>query len=127
MDLNALKYAKSHEWAATDSTGVVTIGITSYAVEQLTDVTHLQLPKVGTKTTAGKLFVAAKSERAADDFLHDLVGAAVNTLHAGIDVSAGDREFPHVAVAAVQLQAFIHHLALEIRDPVFGHRSCLGG
>ena len=55
MDLSALRYAKTHEWAKRDG-DLVTVGITQYAAEQLGDVTHLQLPKVGAATTAGKPF-----------------------------------------------------------------------
>lgn len=44
-NLAELKYATSHEWAAQEG-DIVTVGITQYAVDQLTDVTHLQLPKV---------------------------------------------------------------------------------
>jgi glycine cleavage system H protein len=77
MDLNALRYAKSHEWAATDSAGVVTVGITAYAVEQLTDVTHLQLPKVGTKTTAGKPFGEIESVKAVFDLYAPVTGEVV--------------------------------------------------
>jgi glycine cleavage system H protein len=52
MDLSALRYAKSHEWAAVEG-GVATVGITQFAVDQLTDVTYLELPKVGKTVAAG--------------------------------------------------------------------------
>jgi hypothetical protein len=54
---------------------------------------------------------------------HDLVGAAVDALHAGVDVHLGDRVFEHVAVAAEQLHALVDDLALQVRDPVLGHRG----
>lgn len=66
MDLSALRYAKSHEWARRDG-DVVTVGITQYAAEQLGDVTHLQLPKVGAATTAGKPFGEIESVKAVFD------------------------------------------------------------
>ena len=47
-----------------------------------------------------------------DQFLHDFIGATVDTLDASVSKGAGDRVFPHVAVTAVQLQAFVHNLAL---------------
>lgn len=40
-------YTKDHEWARTEKGGLVRIGVTSYAVEQLGDVTLIDLPKVG--------------------------------------------------------------------------------
>ncbi len=52
MDQSDLRYAKSHEWAAV-ANGEATVGITKFAVDQLTDVTYLELPKVGAAVTAG--------------------------------------------------------------------------
>ena len=66
MDLDSLRYAKSHEWAKPDG-GLVVVGITAYAVEQLTDVTHLQLPKAGAAVTAGKPFGEIESVKAVFD------------------------------------------------------------
>ena len=50
-------------------------------------------------------------QRSCDHFFHDLIGAAVDLLHTGVGVEFADRVFGHVAVAAVQLQAFVHDLA----------------
>jgi len=41
-----LRYTKSHEWAKFDK-DLVTVGITKFAADQLTDVTYLELPHVG--------------------------------------------------------------------------------
>ena len=41
-----LKYTKEHEWAKLEA-DAVRIGITSYAVEQLGDVTLVDLPEAG--------------------------------------------------------------------------------
>ena len=41
------------------------------------------------------------SERPCDQFLHDLVGAAINALDAGVGPHFGDRVFLHEAVAAM--------------------------
>lgn len=73
MDLNALRYAKSHEWSQLDG-DVVTVGITQYAVEQLTDVTYLQLPKVGDSVTAGKPFGEIESVKAVFDLYAPVSG-----------------------------------------------------
>lgn len=80
MDLSELRYAKSHEWA-TPSGPTVTVGITQYAVDQLTDVTHLQLPKAGTAVTAGKVFGEIESVKAVFDLYSPVTGEVleVNT------------------------------------------------
>src|SRR4051812_31988279 len=60
----------------------------------------------------------SEAERAAHDLLHDLGGPAVDPLDAGVAPHAGDLVFLHVAVAAVQLQAQVDHLELQLGRPV---------
>ena len=62
------------------------------------------------------------SQRPRDDFLHDLARAASNAGHAGIRPGAGDWIFPHVAVAAVELHAFVKHLAERFSRMELGGR-----
>lgn len=52
MNPSDLRYAKSHEWVKLTD-GIATVGITQFAVDQLTDVTYLELPKVGQSIGAG--------------------------------------------------------------------------
>lgn len=73
MDLSNLKYLPSHEWADIRD-GVCTVGITQHAVDQLTDVTHLQLPKVGTTVTAGTPFGEIESVKAVFDLNSPVTG-----------------------------------------------------
>src|SRR3954451_24617464 len=76
MDQAKLKYLPSHEWADIQG-GTCTVGITQYAVDQLTDVTHLQLPKVGTAVTAEKPFGEIESVKAVFDLYAPGTGEAV--------------------------------------------------
>jgi hypothetical protein len=46
MDPKKLRYATTHEWASLDG-GTCTVGITKFAVEQLTDLVYVELPEVG--------------------------------------------------------------------------------
>jgi glycine cleavage system H protein len=73
MNLEELKYQKSHEWAA-QAGDIVTVGITQFAVDQLTDVTHLQLPKAGTTVTAGVPFGEIESVKAVFDLYAPVSG-----------------------------------------------------
>ena len=41
-----LRYTDQHEWARIEG-GTVTVGITSYATDQLGDVVFVELPAVG--------------------------------------------------------------------------------
>src|SRR6478609_9076394 len=63
-----------------------------------------------------------KSERAPDQFLHDLVRAAVDLLHPRVGVEPRDRVFPHVTVAAEELQALVDQRALQVGGEILGHR-----
>jgi glycine cleavage system H protein len=79
MDVNSLKYAKSHEWVAFDGK-TATIGITDFAVHQLTDLVHIELPKVGRTIRAGESFGEVESVKAVSDLYAPVTGeiAAVN-------------------------------------------------
>lgn len=73
-------YTKEHEWIKVDGkTGIV--GITQYAVDQLGDVVHLELPKVGTKFRAGETFGSIESTKTVSDLYMPVNGVvtAVNT------------------------------------------------
>jgi glycine cleavage system H protein len=80
MNPTNLRYAKSHEWAVLDGT-VCTVGITKFAVEQLTDVTYLKLPRVGDTLTQDKSFGEIESVKAVSDLYAPVSGtvAEVNT------------------------------------------------
>src|SRR3546814_11757510 len=65
----------------------------------------------------------APSERPPDQFLHDLVGAAEDTGDARHAPCAGDRIFVHIARAAEQLQALLHHLTLPLGVPQLRRRA----
>jgi glycine cleavage system H protein len=71
-----LKYTKDHEWAKLEN-GLVRVGITSYAVEQLGDVTLVDLPKVGTKLEAHKQFGAIESVKAVSELFAPIAGEVV--------------------------------------------------
>lgn len=76
MDKSQLKYLPSHEWASFNG-NIVTVGITAYAVEQLTDVTHLQLPPVGKAVTGGKMFGEIESVKAVFDLNSPVTGTVI--------------------------------------------------
>ena len=73
-----LRYSKTHEWARVDG-DVCTVGITAFAVEQLTDVVAVDLPKAGRKVTAGgeKGFGEIESVKAVSDLYPPVSGEIV--------------------------------------------------
>jgi glycine cleavage system H protein len=66
MDPKKLRYSKSHEWAKLDGE-LCTVGITQFAVEQLTDIVYIELPDVGDHTFAGESFGEIESVKAVSD------------------------------------------------------------
>ena len=73
MDLNSLKYTRSHEWVATDG-NTATVGITDFAVRQLTDLVHIELPKVGRSVREGESFGEVESVKAVSDLYAPIPG-----------------------------------------------------
>jgi glycine cleavage system H protein len=55
-----LQYTKDHEWIRV-ADGVGAVGITDFAQEQLGDVVHVQLPRVGEKFEAHDTFGEVES------------------------------------------------------------------
>ena len=79
-----LLYAKTHEWVAVASEGgakVATVGISAFAVEALTDLVFIELPKVGAKVDAEQPFCEVESVKAVSDVYAPVTGevVAVNT------------------------------------------------
>jgi glycine cleavage system H protein len=80
MDLNALRYAASHEWVKLDG-DIATVGITKFAVEQLTEPTFLDLPKVGKDVKAGQEVGVIESVKSTSGINSPVAGVvvAINT------------------------------------------------
>lgn len=71
-----LRYTKEHEWAAREG-DLVRIGITAHAVEQLGDVTLVDLPKVGATLEAGAHFGDIESVKAVSELFAPVSGEVV--------------------------------------------------
>lgn len=49
------RYLKTHEWAKLESDDEYTVGLSSYAIEQLGDIVFMELPEVGDVVEQGML------------------------------------------------------------------------
>jgi glycine cleavage system H protein len=76
MDLKTLKYASTHEWAFLDG-DIATIGISKFAVDQLTDLIMIELPAPGTRVAVGKSFGEIESVKAVSDLYAPLAGEVI--------------------------------------------------
>ena len=71
-----LLYTKEHEWARIDGS-IATVGITKFAVEQLGDVTQVDLPKEGETIKKDDVFGTVESVKAVSDLYAPLSGKIV--------------------------------------------------
>ena len=80
MDPQDLRYSPTHEWARLDGDSC-TVGISQFAVDQLTDVVYIELPEVGDRVTAGQRFGTIESVKAVSDLYAPVSGeiTAVNS------------------------------------------------
>ena len=76
MDRKSLRYLASHEWVKLEG-DIATVGISQFAVEQLTDLIMIELPAVGTKVTAGKTFGEIESVKAVSDLYAPVSGEVI--------------------------------------------------
>jgi len=67
------KYTKEHEWISVDG-AKGTVGITDYAQNSLGDIVFVELPKVGDKLEAGKIFGSVESVKAVSDLYSPVSG-----------------------------------------------------
>ena len=84
MKPEELLYAESHEWVHVsheDGAKVATIGISAFAVEQLTDLVYMELPEVGRTVTAGEEIGEVESVKAVSPLYSPVQGeiTAVNS------------------------------------------------
>lgn len=71
-----IRYTQEHEWAREEN-GVITVGITSYATEQLGDVVFVELPEVGRALDAGKSFGVVEAVKTVSDLYAPIAGEVV--------------------------------------------------
>ena len=80
MKLEELLYADTHEWVLVedqDAAKIATVGISKFAVEQLTDLVYIELPSVGTETQSGKEFGEVESVKAVSPLYSPVDGEVV--------------------------------------------------
>lgn len=69
-------FTEDHEWLRVEN-GVVTVGITDYAQEQLGDLVFVDLPEAGRELKKGDTAVVVESVKAASDVYAPVDGEVV--------------------------------------------------
>lgn len=71
-----MRFTKTHEWARLEG-DVVTVGITDFAQQQLSDLTFAELPAVGDAVSARDEVAVLESVKAASDVYSPVSGQVV--------------------------------------------------
>ena len=75
-----LLYSETHEWVHlgnVDGHKVATIGISAFAVEQLTDLVYMELPELGRQLAAGEEFGVVESVKAVSPLYSPVAGEVI--------------------------------------------------
>ncbi len=78
FDPNTLKYTPSHEWVQVEG-DVATIGISDFAVRELTDLVYIELPASGRSFQQGEVFGVVESVKAASDLYAPVSGEVIES------------------------------------------------
>ncbi len=70
------RYTDSHEWHKVEG-GTVVLGVTQFAVDQLTDITYVQMKPVGTKCAKGDSVGEIESVKATSDIYAGVAGEII--------------------------------------------------
>ncbi len=70
------RYSKTHEWFKAEG-NIVTVGISEFAANQLTDITYVQLPQKGAKTKVSGEFGEVESVKATSPLYSAVSGEVV--------------------------------------------------
>ena len=94
MNPEDLKYHSSHTWAKVEG-GEATIGLTSYAQEQLGNILFMELKEVGDQVSQAEPCGAVESDKAAADIVAPVSGevVAVNDEALGAPEKANEDPF----------------------------------
>lgn len=79
MNPDELRYTKQHEWVRVEPDGAATVGITSYAQDQLGDVVFVDLPEIGVAVEQHQPFGSIDSVKTASELFSPLTGEVLQT------------------------------------------------
>jgi glycine cleavage system H protein len=90
----SLKYAKSHEWIEGSGKSVK-IGVTAYAVDQLGDIVHVELPQAGETFEAGSSFGTIESTKTVSDLYMPVSGKVLEVNKAAVSAPESLQDDPY--------------------------------
>lgn len=75
--MSKIRYTKEHEWLLVEDGGLVTVGITDFAQEQLGDLVYIQLPEIGKAMMQGEEIAIIESVKAASEITMPVSGVII--------------------------------------------------
>ena len=75
MEPEKLRFAKTHEWGSLED-DTCTVGVSQFAVDQLSDIVHIDLPDIDEPATQGDPFGEIESVKAVSD-VHSPVNGVI--------------------------------------------------
>ena len=94
MDPKSLRYRESHEWASLEG-DVCTVGITQFAVDQLTDIVYIDLKDAGTRLAGGDRFGEIESVKAVSDLYSPVNGEVIEVNNSLVEDPTGIAQDPY--------------------------------
>lgn len=98
-----MKFTKTHEWVSLEGE-TATSGISEFAVKELTDVVHLELPQTGKTVSAGEEIGEIESVKAVSDLYAPVSGEIVEVNEALEDDLGVLSDDPHGAGWIVKIR-----------------------
>ncbi|MDR3130158.1 MAG: glycine cleavage system protein GcvH [Treponema sp.] len=92
-----LKYAKSHEWVRILKGGLIEIGLSDFAQQELGDIVFAGLPEPGASLSAGASFADVESVKAVSEVYSPLTGTVKEVNKAVADSPELINEAPYEA------------------------------
>ena len=74
-----LKFAPSHEWVRVEDDGVITVGISDHAQQQLGDLVFIETPEIDHQCDAEEGIAVVESVKAASDLYAPVAGKVTDT------------------------------------------------
>ena len=74
-----LRFAESHEWVRDEGDGTVTVGISDFAQEKLTELVYVELPEADREVSAGEEVAVVESVKSASDIYTPVAGTIVGS------------------------------------------------
>lgn len=102
---DTLRYASTHEWASEPDDGVITVGISDFAQDQLGDVVFVELPAVGDDVKAEDAVAVVESVKTASDIYAPVAGTVVEVNEALENAPEAINESPYESGWLFKLRA----------------------